>query len=86
MRVSWDIETYPNCFTLSAEDCDSPIKWAFEISPWKDDSRAIVEWVQWLVGHNAQMVGFNNVNFDYPVLHTLLQMGRRHHRYCTTRL
>ena len=76
MRVSWDIETYVNCFTLSAEDCDSPIKWAFEISPWKDDSRAIVEWVQWLIGHNAQMVGFNNVGFDYPVLHTLLQMGK----------
>lgn len=76
MRVVYDEEMYPNVFTLSAEHVDYPIKWAFEISPWKDDSRAIVEWVQWLIGHNAQMVGFNNVGFDYPVLHTLLQMGK----------
>lgn len=76
MRVCWDIETYPNCFTLAAEDCESPIRWAFEISAHRDDSRPIVEWVQWLIGHGAQMVGFNNVGFDYPVLHALLQMGR----------
>lgn len=76
MRVCWDIEVYPNCFTLAAEDCDSPIRWAFEISAHRDDSRPIVEWVQWLIGHGAQMVGFNNVGFDYPVLHALLQMGR----------
>jgi hypothetical protein len=76
MRVAYDIETMPNCFTLAAEDCDSPIKWAFEISAFRDDSRPLIEWLQWLVGHNAQMVGFNNVGFDYPVLHTLIQMGK----------
>jgi hypothetical protein len=76
MRVVWDIETYPNCFTLAAEHVDFPIKWAYEISPWRDDSREIVEWCQWLANMDAQMVGFNNVSFDYPVLHTLLQMGK----------
>jgi DNA polymerase elongation subunit (family B) len=76
MRVCWDIETYPNCFTLSAEHCDYPLRWQFEISHFKDDSREIVEWCRWLAGMKAQMVGFNNVGFDYPVLHTLLKMGR----------
>ena len=76
MRVCWDIETYPNCFTLAAEHADYPLTWAFEISPWRDDSREIVEWCQWLASRNAQMVGFNNVGFDYPVLHTLLTMGK----------
>jgi len=76
MRICWDVETYPNCFTLSAEHCDYHLKWQFEISHFKDDSREIVEWCQWLVSRKAQMVGFNSVGFDYPVLHTLLKMGR----------
>ena len=76
MRVVWDVETYPNVFTLAAEHVDFPVKWAYEISPWRDDSREIVEWCQWLANQDAQMVGFNNVGFDYPVLHTLLQMGK----------
>jgi len=76
MRVVWDVETYPNVFTLAAEHVDFPVKWSYEISPWRDDSREIVEWCQWLANQDAQMVGFNNVGFDYPVLHTLLQMGK----------
>ena len=76
MRVVYDIETYPNVFTLAAEHADAPFKWSFEISPWRDDSRELVDWCQWLASRNAQMVGFNNVSFDYPVLHTLLQMGK----------
>lgn len=66
----------PNCFTLAAEHCDYPLKWSFEISHFKDDSRELIEWLRWLVGHNAQMVGYNNVGFDYPVIHTLIQMGK----------
>lgn len=76
MRIVYDLETYPNVFTLAAEHVDYPLKWSFEISPWRDDSRDIVEWCQWLASRNAQMVGFNNVGFDYPVLHMLLQMGK----------
>lgn len=76
MRVIYDLEVYPNVFTLAAEDADSPICWSFEISPWRDDSREIIEWLYWLKTKNAQMVGFNNVGFDYPVLHTLIQMGK----------
>ena len=76
MRIAYDCETYPNCFTLAAEHCDYPLKWSFEISHFKDDSRELIEWLRWLVGHNAQMVGYNNVGFDYPVIHTLIQMGK----------
>lgn len=75
-EVVWDIETYPNVFTLTACHSEAPLWWCFEISPWRDDSRAIVEWVQWLAAHGGTMVGFNSLGFDYPVLHTLLRMGR----------
>ena len=73
--VIYDEETYPNVFTLAAEHAVLPIKWEFEISPWRNDSAAILEWVMWLKATGARMVGFNNLGFDYPILHTLIRMG-----------
>ena len=72
----YDLETYPNVFTMAVEHAEFPIRLYYEISPWRDDSRAIVEFVQTLAQQGARMVGFNSVGFDYPILHTLLRMGR----------
>ncbi len=74
MRIIYDIETYPNCFTLAAEHADMPLRWAFEISPWRDDRAQLWLWLLWLRGAGAEMVGFNNAGFDYPVLHLFCQM------------
>jgi hypothetical protein len=71
----WDLETYPNVFTMAVEHVDYPITWAFEISPWRNDSKEIISFLQYLKDTNARMVGFNNLGFDYPVLHTLIRMG-----------
>ena len=71
----YDIETYVNVFTLAVEHADAPIKLMFEISDWRNDSRDILSFLQFLKDSNARMVGFNNLGFDYPVLHTLIRMG-----------
>jgi len=71
----FDIETYPNVFTLAVEHAQAPLRWLFEISDWRNDSRNIVAFLQFLKEANARMVGFNNLGFDYPVLHTLIRMG-----------
>ncbi|OBQ43523.1 MAG: hypothetical protein AN484_11935 [Aphanizomenon flos-aquae WA102] len=71
----FDIETYPNVFTLAVEHSEAPIRWSFEISDWRNDSREIVAFLQHLKDTDARMVGFNNLGFDYPVLHTLTRMG-----------
>ena len=73
--IIYDCETYANVLTLAAEHAYLPLKWEFEISPWRNDSKAIIEWVNWLRNNNARMIGFNNQGFDYPVLHTLMRMG-----------
>ena len=75
-KIIYDIETYPNCFLLCAEHADTGEKWKFEISPWKDEARQIVTWVNELAQDGHQMVGFNNLGFDYPVVHMLCRMGR----------
>ena len=72
----YDLETFPNVFTMAVEHAELPIRLYYEISPWRDDSRTIVEFCQMLAQQGARMVGFNNVGFDYPILHTLLRMGR----------
>ena len=75
MDIAYDIETFPNCFTLAAECVDSPFTWMFEISDQRNDSREIIDWLTWLKNSNARMVSFNGLGFDYPVLHTLIRMG-----------
>ena len=71
----YDIETYPNVFTLAVEHSQAPLRWSFEISDFRNDSRDIIAFLQFLKETNARMVGFNNLGFDYPVLHTLIRMG-----------
>jgi hypothetical protein len=71
----FDIETYPNVFTLAVEHAEMPLTWMFEISDWRNDSKEIVQFLQMLKDSNARLVGFNSLGFDYPVLHTLIRMG-----------
>lgn len=73
--IAWDIETFPNVFTVAFEHCWMPIRWAFEISPWKNESREIVAFFHWLASINARLVGFNSLGFDYPTTHLLLRAG-----------
>lgn len=73
LSIVFDIEIYPNVFTLAAADADSPFTWQFEISSWRDDSKAIIEFCHWVKKSGGRMVGFNNIGFDYPLLHLLIQ-------------
>lgn len=72
----WDIETFPNVFSVVVEHAQSPARFYFEISDWRNDSKELLDFLQFLKLSNARMVGFNSLGFDYPVLHTLIRMGR----------
>src|SRR5215217_8229060 len=72
---AYDEETMPNVFTIAFEHCWMPFKWAFEISPWRNDSREIIGFVRWIASNGGRLVGYNNLGFDYPILHTLMKMG-----------
>ena len=78
MRNDWiyDCETFPNVFTIAFEHADAPIKCAYEISDQRNDSSEIVAFVHYLRSTDARLVGFNNLGFDYPILHMLYRMGR----------
>ena len=77
MRNDWvyDLETYPNVITMAVEHAYSPFTQMFEISPWRNDSKEIIKFCSWVKQTGGRLIGFNNIGFDYPILHMLLKMG-----------
>lgn len=65
----YDIETLSNCFTYTALDKDSDELIQFVI--WKNRND-IIPFLQHLTLCRG-MIGFNNINFDYPVIHYIIQ-------------
>jgi len=68
----WDIETYPNCYTCCIADLQKKRMKVFEISFRKDQREEMFEYLRDIRRQRGWMVGFNNIGFDYPVLHQLL--------------
>lgn len=78
MTNDWifDIETYPNVFTIAFEHAEMPLRCSYEISEFRDDTTPLLEFLGWLHHRFHRLVGFNNVGFDYPVLHQFIRSGR----------
>lgn len=72
----YDIETYPNCFTCAIIRESDGAKWMFEVSDYCNQCVEFMQMMDYLRTANATMVGYNNIGFDYPVIHMLLQMRR----------
>lgn len=72
----YDIETYPNVFTFSAIYMNGKGKVAFEISDRKNQIDELIEFLRNVKRTQCRMVGFNNINFDYPVVHFILTKAK----------
>lgn len=68
----YDIETFPNCFTFAIVHPVTRSNWLFEISDRVNQFDQLKEFLALLVVAKAKMVGYNNVNFDYPVVHYIM--------------
>lgn len=69
--IVYDTEEFPNVFTLQAEMLHSPERQIWEISEYRDDRQSLFQWFDYLRFHQIPMIGFNNLAFDYPVIHFL---------------
>lgn len=69
--VIYDIETFPNAFTLAMECLNSDTRAVWEISQFRDDRQQLMQWFQWAAQTQTPMISFNGINFDYPVIHAL---------------
>lgn len=76
MNKKWiyDIETYPNVFTFSVIREDGKFANTFEVSHRRNEVDRILACVDYIKSQDDYMVGFNNNNFDYPVMHKLINL------------
>lgn len=68
----YDLETYPNIFTFCGKFQGQTEVQLFEISDRKNEIRELYNFLSYLKNSNVEMVGYNNVGFDYPIIHELL--------------
>lgn len=69
--IVYDIETFPNTITFAMECLNNDTRAVWEISQYRDDRRQLIEFYNWLNTTQTVMIGFNNIGFDYPVIHDL---------------
>ena len=68
----YDLETYPNVFTAAFKHPRTGTRAFFEVSPRFDQLRDLVAFLYALKEADCRMVGFNNVGFDYPIIHFII--------------
>lgn len=73
----YDIESYPNFFSCVIIHPRTGALWVFEVSDRRNDSAAFIAFLFDLQRHGCRLVGFNNVFYDYPVLHHLVTVWRQ---------
>lgn len=73
----FDIETYPNVFTLAAVFANGKGMRVFEISDRRNDIEPMLDFLRNIAVNKHRMVGFNNVGFDYPVIHYILDKSKK---------
>lgn len=70
----YDLETYPNIFTCAIREAYTDNRWLFEISDRMNQAVELYNFLLVLMDKdNYRMVGFNNIGFDYPILHLFMQ-------------
>lgn len=68
----YDLETIINLFTYTGYDCINKTWTQFVICNWRNDIDELVKHLSLLKQNRYYMVGFNNENFDYPIIHHIL--------------
>jgi hypothetical protein len=68
----YDLETFYEQFLFSGKFYGEDTMFTFEISKRVNQRNELLQFLSWLQNSGAVMVGFNNLGFDYPIVHELL--------------
>lgn len=72
-QVVWDTETYPNFFAVGFLHMFGDYYAEFECSEYRDDSPAMFDLLRMFAREQVELIGFNSLGFDYPVIHHLIR-------------
>ena len=78
-HIIYDIETYKNLFTVTFFDTTDMKGYIFEISERKDNSDLLFEYIDQCNNLNAVFWGFNNLAYDYPIIHFMNKKKKKLH-------
>ena len=68
----YDLETLKNFFSFTGKFRGDSKLYSFEISPRKNERTELLSHLNFLQNSDVHMVGYNNLGFDYPIIHALL--------------
>jgi len=71
----YDVESYPNVFTCTVFRPGDLSLWRFEISPRCNQGVEFYTFLIQIKNSGGRMVGFNNLHYDYTVIHSLIERG-----------
>jgi len=71
----YDIEVYPNVFLCTVMNTNTGDSRCYEISDRKDEVGPLLGFLERASERGSRMIGFNNISYDYPVLHYLVQVN-----------
>lgn len=72
--IGFDLESYPNVFSAVFVHILTGRRYIFEISDRINQSKELYEFLFHAKRCGMRLVGFNNVGFDYPVLHEFVRI------------
>lgn len=72
----YDLECYPNIWTMAVCFANGSGMRVFEISDRINQAAEMLDFLRKVMVNKHRMVGFNNVGFDYPVLHYILDKAK----------
>jgi len=80
LRWVYDLETYPNFFSMCIVREDGKFVRTFEISDRKNETQGFINCLRYLAKNNVDIVGYNNTGFDYPILHEIIRLASGHYK------
>lgn len=76
-HIIYDIEVYKNIFTCVIYSAEHDEYLTYEVSKRRNDFEKFCHAMETFAGADTAMVGFNNLGYDYPVIHALIKLGRK---------
>jgi len=72
--IDWvyDLESYPNVFLATFKHINSGTINIFEVSTRKNELNDLMLFLNALTGVQSRLIGFNNIGYDYPILHFII--------------